>query len=111
MLANSETTRTLRAMYTRMRMKYPWRTKRFYPVHWPARAVSKERGRVVLPMGRRHTSLVLPLDLPENSGACTLVWHRGFELHVCLDIPEPEQNPGTSRATVDLGEIVRREVA
>jgi len=96
-LANIETTRTLRAMYTRMRMKYPWRTKRFYPVHWPAQAVSKERGRVVLPTGRGHTSLVLPLDLPENSGACTLVWHRGFELHVCLDIPEPEQSPGTSR--------------
>jgi putative transposase len=104
-LANIETTRTLRAKYPRMHMKYPWRTKRFYPVHWPAQAVSKERGRVVLPMGRGHTSLVLPLDLPENSGACTLVWHRGFELHVCLHIPESEQSLDTSRATVDLGEI------
>ena len=33
-------------------MKYPWRTKRFYPVNWPAQAVSKGTGRVVLPMGK-----------------------------------------------------------
>ncbi len=41
-----------------MHMKYPWKTKRFYPVHWPGQAVSVELGRVVLPMGRGHPSLV-----------------------------------------------------
>ncbi len=65
-LANIETTRKLRATHPNMRMKYPWKTKRFYPVHWPAQAVSRERGRVVLPMGRGRASIVLPLDLPEN---------------------------------------------
>ena len=49
----------------------------------PAQAVSVERGRVVLPMGRGRASIVLHLDLPEHSGACTLAWNRGFELHVC----------------------------
>jgi putative transposase len=88
-----------------MRMKYPWKTKRFYPVHWPAQAVSRERGRVVLPMGRGRASLVLHLDLAENSGACTLVWNSGFELHVCIEVPQAERTPGTNRATVDLGEI------
>src|SRR5258708_14629783 len=83
----------------------PWKTKRFYPVHWPAQAVSVERGRVVLPMGRGRASIVLPLDLPENSGACTLVWNRGFELPVCIEVPQAEHAPGTNRATVDLGEI------
>jgi putative transposase len=79
-LATIETTRQLRQTHPEMRMKYPWRTKRFYPVHWPAQAVSREKGRVVLPMGKGRKSLALPLELPAKSGACTLVWNRGFEL-------------------------------
>ena len=100
-----ETTRRLRREHPELRMKYPWRTKRFYPVTWPAQAVHREKGRVVLPMGRGNPSLVLPLTLPDNAGACTLVWNRGFELHVCLEVPQVEQAPGTVQATVDLGEI------
>lgn len=65
-----ETTRQLRKTHAHMQMNYPWRTKRFYPVCWPAQAVSKEKGRAILPMGKSRKSLVLPLDLPENSGAC-----------------------------------------
>jgi putative transposase len=104
-LANIATTGELRKTHPHMRMKYPWRTKRFYPVHWPAQAVSREKGRVVLPMGKGRKSFVLPLDLPENSGACALVWNRGFELHVCVEIPQAEASPGGAQATVDLGEI------
>jgi transposase len=104
-LANIDATRTLRASHPKMRMKYPWKAKRFYPVHWPAQAVSVEQGRVVLPMGRGRPSLVLHLDLPKNSGACTLVWNRGFELHVCIELPQAEHAPGTNHATADLGEI------
>jgi putative transposase len=44
-LANIETTQKLRQSHPQMQMKYPWRTKRFYPVKWPAQAVSKEHGR------------------------------------------------------------------
>ena len=73
-LGTIETTRKLRQTHPEMRMRYPWRTKRFYPVHWPAQAVSREKGRVVLPMGRGRKSLALPLELPEHSGDCTLVW-------------------------------------
>jgi putative transposase len=104
-LANIDTTRALRQSHPQMKMKYPWREKRFYPVKWPAQAVSREQGRVVLPMGRGRPSIVLPLDLPENSGACTLVWNTGFELHVCLEVPQAVQVPGDKHATVDLGEI------
>jgi len=88
-----------------MKMRYPYKEKKFYPLHWPMQAVSKENGRVVLPMGRGRKSLVLPLELPENSGACTLVWNNGYELHVCIEIEQREQAPGTVHATVDLGEI------
>ena len=104
-LANIETTRQLHKTHPQMNMKYPWRTKRFYPVHWPVQAVSREKGRVILPMGKGRTSLVLPLDLPETSGACTLVWNHGFELHVCVEVPQAPDAPGTIQATVDLGEI------
>ena len=100
-----ETTRELRKTHPHMQMKYPWRTKRFYPVSWPAQAVSKEKGRVILPMGKGRKSLVLPIDLPENSGACTLVWNNGFELHVCIEVLQAKEAPGENRATVDLGEI------
>src|SRR5205807_1144544 len=104
-LANVATTRELRQTHPQMKMKDPWREKRFYPVKWPAQAVSKEEGRVVLPMGKGRKSIVLPLALPEEAGACTLVWSRGFELHVCVEVPLAEAPPGTGQATVDLGEI------
>jgi putative transposase len=104
-LANIETTQKLRASHPKMRMKYPWKAKRFYPVHWPAQAVSRERGRMVLPMGRGRASIILHLDLSAASGACTLVWNNGFELHVCVEVPQATHAPGTNRATVDLGEI------
>jgi putative transposase len=104
-LANIETTQDLRQTHPHMKMQYPWRTKRFYPVKWPAQAVSREKGRVVLPMGKGRKSLVLPIDLPEKSGACALVWNRGFELHVCIEVEQAQEAPGNAQATVDLGEI------
>jgi putative transposase len=104
-LGTIETTCTQRKEHPEMRMKYPWRTKRFYPLKWPAQAVHQEKERVVLPMGKGRPSLVLPLALPEHAGACTLVWNQGFELHVCIEIPQAQQPPGPMQATVDLGEI------
>ena len=56
-------------------------------------------------MGKGRKSLVLPIDLPENSGACSLVWNNGFELHVCVETPQEKEAPGDVHATVDLGEI------
>jgi len=104
-LANIDTTRQLRQTHPQMKMKYPWREKRFYPVKWPAQAVSNENGRVVLPMGKGRKSLVLPIELPGNSGACSLVWNAGFELHVCVEQSQEKEAPGDAHATVDLGEI------
>ncbi len=104
-LANIDTTHQLRQTHPHMRMRYPYKEKRFYPVSWPMQAVSKENGRVVLPMGRGRKSLVLPLDLPDNSRSCTLVWNNGYELHVCVEIAQRETTPGNVHATVDLGEI------
>ena len=51
-LANVDTARELRQ--TNHLMRYPYKDKRFFPLYWPAQAVSVERGRIVLPMGRGH---------------------------------------------------------
>jgi putative transposase len=102
-LANIETARELRK--TNPKIRYPYKDKRFYPLLWPAQAVSRERGRVVLPMGRGRPSLVFHLDLPEHSGACKLVWNDGYELHVAVPASRAEGAPGQAQATVDLGEI------
>jgi putative transposase len=69
------------------------------------RTLRREQGRVILPMGRGNPSLVLPMAFPEDAGACTLVWNRDFELHVCVEVQEAERAPGLVQATVDLGEI------
>src|SRR6266704_4067663 len=67
-LGTIETTRKLRREHPEMRMKYPWREKRFYPVHWPAQAVSVERRRVVLPMARGDRPLSCRLTCPRTPG-------------------------------------------
>ena len=102
-LANVETTREVHRQNPRIR--YPYKDKRYYPLYWPAQAVSRERGRLVLPMGRGRPSLVFQLDLPEHSGACKLVWSDGYELHVSVPAYRAEVAPGHAQATVDLGEI------
>src|SRR6266581_325115 len=104
-LANIDTTKHLRQTHPHMKMRYPYKTKRYYPVSWPTQAISEETGRVVLPMGRGRAALVLPVALPEKSRSVTLVWNSGFELHVCVEVEPEEHAPGNVHATVDLGEI------
>jgi putative transposase len=58
-----------------------------------------------LPMGRGRESLVVPIELPEQSRSVMLVWNNGYELHVSVEIAQAEEAPGEVHATVDLGEI------
>ena len=102
-LANVDTARELRQ--TDSKIRYPYKDKRSYPLLWPAQAVSRERGRIVLPMGRGRQSLVFKLELPEQMGGCKLVWKDGYELHVSVPVSPAAMAPGQVQATVDLGEI------
>ncbi len=108
-LANVDAARELRK--TNRKIRYPYKDKRFFPLLWPAQAVSVERGkvgrraRIVLPMGRGRRSLVFKLDLPESIGSVKLVWKDGYELHVSVPVTPAETAPGPVQATVDLGEI------
>jgi putative transposase len=87
------------------RLQYPYREKRFHTLYWPAQAVSVERGRIVLPMGRGRPSLVLHVDVPTEVGAVQLVWNEGYELHISVPVVMSDKDPGGARAAVDLGEV------
>src|SRR5258708_28802013 len=87
-LANIDTTKQLRQTHPHLKMRYPYKTKRYYPVSWPAQALSQENGRVVLPMGRGRAALVLPVALPEKIRSVTLVWNSGFELPDSVDVQQ-----------------------
>lgn len=102
-LTNIENTKQVRKQNRRIR--YPYKDKRFHALYWPAQAVSVERGRVVLPMGRGRPSLTLRVNLPADAGACKIVWNDGYELHVTINQARAAEPPGQERATIDLGEI------
>jgi putative transposase len=105
-LANIDTTHQLRQLGHK-EMRYPWRDKTFYPLHWPAQAMAIQNNNLILPMGRGRKSIVL--DKPEwlaEPSACKLVWNGIHdELHVTVETPVEAQTPGTARAAIDLGQI------
>src|SRR5258708_28251857 len=81
-LSNIDTTKQLRQTHPHLKGRYPYKTKRYYPVSLPAQALSQENGRVLLPMGRRRAALVLPVALPAQSGSVPLAWNSGIVLHL-----------------------------
>lgn len=104
-LANIETTASLRRDGN-LKMKYPWRDKRYYPLMWPAQAMAVEDRFIILPMGRGRASIVLPKPEGFVPGACKLVWNGAAnELHVTVEATQAAVTPGENRATVDLGQI------
>ena len=106
-LANVDTTRQLRAEGDR-HMRYPYKTKRYYPVHWPRQAMAVYAHKIVLPMGRGRESIVLarPGGLPDDGAACKLVWNgAGYELHWSIGEPDTPLKRAGTRATADLGQI------
>lgn len=73
---------------------------------WPKQAVSIQKGRIVLPMGRGRTSLIIPTNTEDlMPGACTLVWKNGYELHSVAEEESASKIESDVRATIDLGQI------
>lgn len=103
-LANVDSTKSNRRAGIK-NMKYPWRTKKFYPVSWAAQSVKYKDGWITLPMGKGRIPLSFKLDLDFVPGACSLVWNRGFELHIKQDVILEEKKVTGNKATIDLGEI------
>ncbi|MDJ0536671.1 MAG: transposase [Xenococcaceae cyanobacterium MO_207.B15] len=103
-LANIDSTRANRRAGIK-NMKYPWRIKRFYPVSWTAQAVKYQGKKLTLPMGRGRKPLSFKLDLDFVPGATSLVWNRGFELHIKEEVQSEENKTTRIKAAIDLGEI------
>jgi putative transposase len=103
-LANVDSTKANRRAGIKQ-MKYPWRAKKFYPVSWAAQSVKYKNGWITLPMGKGKEPLSFKLDLDFVPGACSLVWNRGFELHIKQEVVLEERKITGNKATIDLGEI------
>ncbi len=105
-LANVDTATQLRKA-GRSEIRYPYRDKTFYPLYWPAQAMSIQDNKVILPMGRGRASIVF--DRPEwldKPAACKLIWNRThYEAHINVDIPAKEMQETGIKATIDLGQI------
>ena len=86
-------------------MKYPWRTKKFYPVLWAAQSVKYSNEKLTLPMGRGRKSLSFKLKLDFVPGAISLVWRSGFELHIKREVKLEKPKNTEVKAAIDLGEI------
>ncbi len=110
-LATVDTIQQLRQ--SNLRHRYPYHPKKYMTVEWPAQAVGRSGKRLILPMGRGRKSFSFHLlDLPDQIGAVSLVWHGGYELHIVVPTREPEPAVvfpqlvvQSVQATVDLGEI------
>ena len=103
-LANVDSTRANRRSGMK-KMKYPWRSKRFYPVAWTAQSVKYDGKILTLPMGRGRKSLSFKLKLNFVPGAVSLVWNRGFEFHIKQEVELEELKQTSIKAAIDLGEI------
>jgi putative transposase len=89
-------------------LRFPYKEKNYFPVYWPAQAVSYSAvtNRLILPMGRGRKSLSFRLDLGYIPGGVKLVWNEGYELHIVrADLAAAPEKPGQNHGTVDLGEI------
>ena len=103
-LANVDTACQIKKENKKIRL--PYKEKRFYPLMWPKQAVSIQKGRILLPMGRGRPSLILPMNTDNiEPGACTLVWKNGYELHLVYEQEDVSKVESDIKATVDLGQI------
>jgi putative transposase len=100
------TTKKLRRESTKLKFRYPHKDKLFYPTIWTNQATNVKAGVISLPMGRNKKPLIFNVDLPDGGYSCRIVWHDGFELHVCQEAPEETQvELSNVVAAIDLGEI------
>ena len=87
--------------------KYPHKEKKFFSLLWPAQAMCIEGNKVILPMGRGRTSIVL--DRPEwliEKAPSKILWNEsGYEWHITTSESDCQMKAEGINATVDLGQI------
>jgi len=93
-------------------IRYPYKTKNWFCVHWKKKAIKVEGRYIYLSNGKGCQGIVfkLPADLANCQPNCVeLIWRNGYWLSVMLDVASKQQNEQQvlrcSTAAVDMGEI------
>jgi len=91
-------------------IRYPYKTKSWFCVHWKKKAIKVENRCIHLSNGKGRQGIVF--ELPAYLAGCQprcveLIWRNGYWLSVTLDLPDVERNQQLSfnTAAVDMGEI------
>ena len=91
-------------------IRYPYKNKGWFCVHWKKKAIKVKDCYIRLSNGRGRQGIVF--KLPKYLSDCQpktveLIWRNGYWLSLTLDIPDKEQDKQLSfnTAAVDMGEI------
>ena len=94
MLSRNVDTATQLRKSGRSEIRYPYKEKLFYPLLWPAQAMSIDGNKIVLPMGRGRKSIVL--DRPglayRENGLQACVESDGLRT-ACLSAGKGQEGP------------------
>jgi len=119
--ANLKAARILRKENPNIR--YPYKNKNWYCVHWKKKAIKIEGRYIHLSNGKGRQGIVfkLPAYLADKGRKCALssnalsstcqprtvelIWRNGYWLSVTLDIEGKQQVKGFNTAAIDMGEI------
>ena len=104
--ANLKVARTLRKENPSIR--YPYKTKKWYCVHWKKKAIKIDGQYVRLSNGKSRQGIIfkLPAYLTDcQPRTVELIWRNGYWLSITLDFEGKQQVLGFNTAAVDMGEI------
>ncbi|MBM3236211.1 IS200/IS605 family element transposase accessory protein TnpB [Candidatus Poribacteria bacterium] len=89
-------------------IRYPYKNKSWYCVHWKKNAIKVEDRYIHLSNGKGRQGIIfkLPKYLANCQPGCVeLIWRNGYWLSITLDIEGKQQILGFNTAAVDMGEI------
>jgi len=103
---NLKATRSLRKDNPNIR--YPYKNKNWYCVHWKKSAIQVSGHYIYLSNGKGRRGMVfkLPVYLANCQPNCVeLIWRNGYWLSLTFDVEGKQQILGFNTAAVDMGEI------
>jgi len=89
-------------------IRYPYKTKRYFRVHWKQQAIKINGRNIRLSNGKGNKSL--KLRLPRTFADCQpktvqLLWRNGYWLSLTIKVSDNQPVTGNNVAAIDMGEI------
>ncbi|MBM3236243.1 IS200/IS605 family element transposase accessory protein TnpB [Candidatus Poribacteria bacterium] len=89
-------------------IRYPYKTKNWFCVHWKSSAIQVSSRYIYLSNGKGRQGIVF--KLPTKLSNCQprtieLIWRNGYWLSITLEMEGKQQVLGANTAAVDMGEI------